>query len=123
LDHILVMEKSFPNFFTNQKAIVLCLCGDFDKFSSMWSNVLDGPTKCRLMSTIFIAACRYRCIGWIWPLTMKCPFTLSASCHVEMAKYLVKTIFKEGESASIRALDSYVDFYEQSQCFTFDESA
>ncbi|KAL1284376.1 Mitochondrial ribonuclease P catalytic subunit [Trichinella pseudospiralis] len=123
LDHILVMEESFPKFFTYQRAIVLCLSGDFDELSSMWSSVLDNSTKCRLMSTVFIAACRYRCINWIWSLKMKCPFTLSALCHVEMANYLKEMVFSSDELSSKCAFDKYVDFYHQSQCFTFDESA
>ncbi|KRZ09956.1 hypothetical protein T4B_12925 [Trichinella pseudospiralis] len=123
LHHILVMEKSFPNFFTYEKAIVLCLFGDFGKVSSMWSSVLDCLTKCRLMNTVFIAACRHRCISWISRLTVDCPFTLSALCHVEMAKSLEEMVLKNRELSSKFTLDQYVDLYDRSRCFTFDESA
>ncbi|KRX53091.1 Vacuolar protein sorting-associated protein 53 -like protein [Trichinella sp. T9] len=123
LEHILVMEKSFPNFFTYQKAIVLCMCGHFRQCLSMWSSVLDCPTKRRLISTLFIAACRYSNTASIWSMRMKSPYTLSASCHMEMSKYLKEQLQKNGEWRSLRELDRYVIFYGESQSCTFDESA
>ncbi|KRX27396.1 Mitochondrial ribonuclease P protein 3, partial [Trichinella nelsoni] len=123
LEHILVMEKSFPNFFTYQKAIVLCMCGHFRQCLSMWSSVLDCPTKRRLISTLFIAACRYSNADSIWSMQMKSPYTLSASCHMEMSKYLKEQLQQNGEWKSLRELAHYVIFYGESQSCTFDESA
>ncbi|XP_003377731.1 vacuolar protein sorting-associated protein 53-like protein, partial [Trichinella spiralis] len=111
LEHILVMEKSFPNFFTYQKAIVLCMCGHFHQCLSMWSSVLDCPTKRRLISTLFIAACRYSNVDSIWSMRMKSPYTLSASCHMEMSKYLKEQLQQNGEWRSLRELAHYVIFY------------
>ncbi|KRY20300.1 Mitochondrial ribonuclease P protein 3, partial [Trichinella patagoniensis] len=56
-------------------------------------------------------------------LEIEGPFTLSASCHMEMLKYLKVVLQKNGELESLKELDNYVEFYDRSQCLTFDESA
>ncbi|KRZ53814.1 Mitochondrial ribonuclease P protein 3, partial [Trichinella nativa] len=123
MNHVLSMYKSFPKFFTEQKAIVLCLCGNFKECSSMWSTISNRSIECRVISIFFIAACRYEKARWIWSLEIEGPFTLSASCHMEVLKYLKVVLQKNGELESLKELDNYVEFYDRSQCLTFDESA
>ncbi|KRZ80705.1 Mitochondrial ribonuclease P protein 3, partial [Trichinella papuae] len=123
MNRVLAMDKGFPKFFTEQKAIVLCLCKKFEECSSMWSTISERSIQCRVLTTFFIAACRYEMTSWIWSLDMEGPFALSVSCHLEMSKYLTEMLRKNGELESLNEMDNYVKFYNRSQCVTFDTSS
>ncbi|KAL1284112.1 Mitochondrial ribonuclease P catalytic subunit [Trichinella pseudospiralis] len=120
---VLPMDKNFPQFFTEQKAVILCLCGKFEECSSMWPIILKRSIQCRVIATFFISACRYKMTRWIWSLDMEGPFNLSVSCHLEMSKHLTEVLRKDGELESLNEMDNYVKFYNQSQCITFDISS